>query len=300
MIRSRGLTEGVRRRETIGFVEYACRPKLKLQATNSLSLVPVMTPTDRILKIGSKLEKKGLSAFGAKTPSGHPAYFRSGGLQIIPSEAEEIDTGKTCRLIITPLAASLSSLVSDLINILNKAPAGQQRAEMLVEEMKNKTFKDHARAAGWEVAAAKEIVGISLKISERSISEPSLDEPDDWSRIDPFTGEILEHRREDWRHAREILGRYSSRGMPKPVRAIAVSAPSGRRSVAGELTWLDVRAHLGVVVGGYWIPIGNATTLSGAGAQLELVKALRRKGLKPDIALTIIANARKRHKRTGR
>lgn len=259
-----------------------------------------MTPTDRILKIGSKLEKKGLTAFGAKTPSGHPAYFRLGGLQIIPSEAEEIDTGKTCRLIITPLAASLSSLVSDLINVLNKAPAGQQRVEMLVEEMKTKTFNGHSMAADWELSAAKDIVGNALKISERSISEPSQEEHDDWSRIDPFTGEILEHRREDWRHAREILGRYSSRGMPKPVRAITVNASPNRDAGTGDLTWLEVRAHLGVVVGGYWVPMGNASTLSGAGAQLALVKALRRKGLKPDIALTIIANARKRPKRTGR
>jgi hypothetical protein len=259
-----------------------------------------MTPTDMILKIGTKLEKNGLKAFGAKTPSGHPAYFRSGGLQIIPSEAEEIDTGHSCRLVITPLAENLSSLVTDLINVLNKAPAGQQRAEMLVEEMKTKTFKDDARTGDWEVAAAKEIVSIALKTSERAISELSHDEPDDWSRIDPFTGEILEHRREDWRHAREILGRYASREMPKSARTITVGASTARGSGAGDLTWLEVRAHLGVVVGGYWIPTGNATTLSGAGAQLELVKALRRKGLKPDIALTIIANARKRPKRTGR
>jgi hypothetical protein len=287
-------------RETMGFVEKACRPKLKLQATKMRSWVSAMTPTDRILKIGTKLEKNGLKAFGAKTPSGHPAYFRSGGLQIIPSEAEEIDTGHSCRLVITPLAANLSSLVTDLINVLNKAPAGQQRAEMLVEEMKTKTFKDDARAGDWEVAAAKEIVSIALKTSERAISELSHDEPDDWSRIDPFTGEILEHRREDWRHAREILGRYASREMPKSARTITVGASTARGSGASDLTWLEVRAHLGVVVGGYWIPIGNATTLSGAGAQLELVKALRRKGLKPDIALTIIANARKRPKRTCR
>ena len=266
----------------------------------SRSLVSAMTPTDRILKIGTKLEKNGLKAFVAKTPAGHPAYFRSGGLQIIPSEAEEIDTGHSCRLVITPLAASLSSLVTDLINVLNKAPAGRRRAEMLVEEMKTKTFKDDSRTGDWEVAAARGIVSIALKISERSISEPSHDEPGDWSMMDPFTGETHERRREDWRHAREILGRYASREMPKSARTIAVGASPVRGSGAGDLTWLEVRAHLGVVVGGYWIPTGNATTLSGAGAQLELVKALRRKGLKPDIALTIIANARKRPKRTGR
>ena len=37
MIRSRGLTEGVRMRETMGLVEYVYRPKLELQATRMRS-----------------------------------------------------------------------------------------------------------------------------------------------------------------------------------------------------------------------------------------------------------------------
>ena len=90
-----------------------------------------MTPNDRILRIGKKLEKDGLKAFGTKTPTGHPSYFRACGLQIIPSEAEEIDTGKTCRLIITPYAASLSALVTDLIKVLKTGTSGAQRTEAL-------------------------------------------------------------------------------------------------------------------------------------------------------------------------
>jgi len=270
------------------------------QACPFSSLMAPMSPTDHILKIGKKLEKDGLKAFGAKTPAGQPAYFRARGLQIIPSEAEEIDTGHSCRLVITPLAASLSSLVTDLIKALKAGPFGEKRTGALVEEMKTKTFKDVPRAGEWEVAAAKGIVSVALKISERTFSEPSRDEPDDWTMMDPFTGEIHEHRREDWRHAHEILGRYASREMPRSVRSVEASALHHPGSATANLTWLEVRAHLGVVVGGYWIPIGNAAALSGAGAQLELVKALRRKGLKPDIALTIIANARKRPKRNVR
>lgn len=259
-----------------------------------------MTPNDRILRIGKKLEKDGLKAFGTKTPTGHPAYFRACGLQIIPSEAEEIDTGKTCRLIITPLAESLSSLVSELINVLNKAPAGRLRAEMLVEEMKTKTFKDDSRTGDWEIAAAKGIVSIALKISERSISEPPPDEPDDWSRIDPFTGEILEHQLDHWRHAREILGRRAGRERSRPIRPLQAGMPDLRGTADRQLTWLEVRAHLGVIIGGYWIPVGNVTRLSGSTAQLGLAKNLIRKGLKPDIALTIIANAGKRPKGKAR
>ena len=259
-----------------------------------------MTPTDRILKIGTKLEKNGLKAFGAKTPAGHPAYFRAGGLQIIPSEAEEIDTGHSCRLVITPLAASLSSLVTDLVNVLKAAPAGQKRFEAFVEELKIKTFKDIPEVGEWEVNAAKGIVSAALKISDRSFSEPPRDEPDDWTTMDPFTGEIHEHHRDHWSNARDFLSRYGRRVIPRSARSIAAGASSDRASESADLTWIEVRAHLGVVVRGYWIPIGNASKLSGEGAQLELVKALRRRGLKPDLSLTIIANARKRPKRNSR
>jgi hypothetical protein len=256
-----------------------------------------MTPTDQILRIGKKLEKDGLKAFGTKTPTGHPAYFRACGLQIIPSEAEEIDTGKTCRLIITPLAASLSALVTDLIKALKTGASGAQRTEALMEEMKTKTFKDAPRAGEWEVAAAKDIVCAALKISERTFSESRAEQQDDWSMMDPFTGEIHEHRQEHWRHAQEILGRYAGRGKPRQARPLESGASEFQGTADRNLTWLEVRAHLGVAIGGYWIPIGNVTRLSGAVAQLELAKTLLRRGLKPDIALTIIANARKRTKR---
>ncbi len=262
--------------------------------------MPSMTTNDRILRIGKKLEKDGLKAFGTKTPTCQPAYFRACGLQIIPSEAEEIDTGKTCRLIITPLAASLSALVADLINALKAGGSGAQRTEALIEEMKIKTFKYVPRSGEWELAAAKDNVSSALKIAERTFSVSRTEEQDDWSMMDPFTGEIHEHRHEHWRHAREILGRYAGRGRPRPdvpLRSVVsdINGPSDR-----QLTWLEVRAHLGVVIGGYWIPVGNVTRLSGSTAQLGLTKTLLRKGLKPDIALTIIANDGKRPKGKGR
>ena len=256
--------------------------------------MPSMTPHDQILRIGKKLEKNGLKAFGTKTPTGHPAYFRACGLQIIPSEFEEIDTGKTCRLIITPYAASLSALVADLVKALKTGASGAQRTEALVEEMKTKTFKDAPRAGEWEGVAAKDIVSSALKIAERYFSESRTEEQDDGSMMDPFTGEIHDYRREHWRHAREILGRYAGRERSRPARSLQAGVPEHHSTADRHLTWLDVRAHLGVVISGYWIPVGNVTRLSGAVAQLEITKTLLRRGLKPDIALTIIANARKR------
>jgi hypothetical protein len=259
-----------------------------------------MTPTDRILRIGKKLEKNGLKAFGAKTPAGQPAYFRACGIQIIPSEAEEIDTGKTCRLVITPYAESLSALVADLIKALKTGASGAQRTEALMEEMKAKTFKSAPRLGEWEVSAAKDIVSSALKIAERPFNESLTEEHEDLSMMDPFTGEIHEHRQEHWRHAREILSRYAGRGKPRPDVPLRPVVSGVNGSVERHLTWLEVRAHLGVVIGGYWIPVGNVARLTGRTAQLALTKRLIRKGLRPDIALTIIANARKSTKSNNR
>jgi hypothetical protein len=59
--------------------------------------------------------------------------------------------------------------------------------------MKTKTFKDVPRDGEWEVIAAKDIVSSALKIAERSFSDSRPEELDDWSMMDPFTGEIHEH-----------------------------------------------------------------------------------------------------------
>jgi hypothetical protein len=166
--------------------------------------------------------------------------------------------------------------------------------------MKTKTFKDVPRDGEWEVIAAKDIVSSALKIAERSFSDSRPEELDDWSMMDPFTGEIHEHRHENWAHAREILGRYAGLERSKPARSLRSGVPDLQGTIDRNLTWLAVRAHLGVVVGGYWIPVGNVTRLYGSAAQLGLTKTLLRKGLKPDIALTIIANAGKRPKGKGR
>ena len=86
-----------------------------------------MKNTDRLLKIGKRLEKEGLGSFKTATPGGAPAYFRSHGLQIIPSEAEELDTNKACQIVITPEASALSGLVIALLRILGE---GKEVAHM--------------------------------------------------------------------------------------------------------------------------------------------------------------------------
>lgn len=259
-----------------------------------------MTSTDRILKIGKKLEKKGLEAFGSSTPGGHPAYFRAHGLQIIPTEAEEIDTGKTCRLVITSLAAKLSGLVIELLKVLRALPAGQKRVEGLIEELKARVFKDMPTSEQWEVTAAKDIVSASLKLVERRFEDPPATDGDDWSGFDPFTGEINARRRYRWIHAQESLFHHSGQDRTKDTQPIEARYSKRAFQTAASPQWVAILGHLGVVIAGFWIPVVRPTSLAGPVKQVGLLKALHRKKLKPDIALTIIANAQKRPNRKSR
>jgi len=259
-----------------------------------------MTSSDRILKIGKKLEKKGLKAFGNTTPSGQPAYFRAHGLQIIPSEAEELDTGKTCRLVITSLAANLSGLVIDVLTVIRTQSAGQRRVEALIEELKAKVFKDMTTSEQWEATVAKNIVSASLKLAEHKFEDSPVADADDWSRLDPFTGAINESHRHYWSHAQEIPGRNAGRERSKITQPTEARNSTRSHPVAASLRWVEILGHIGVEIDGFWIPVASPVRLGGLKKQADLVRALRRKNLKPDIALTIIANAPKRAKRTGR
>jgi hypothetical protein len=256
-----------------------------------------MTPTDRILKIGKKLEKNGLKAFGSTTPGGQPAYFRAHGLQIIPSEADELDTGKTCRLVITSLAANLSGLVTAVIKVLKVLSAGQKRTEGFIEELKTKVFKDMPTSEQWEAAVAMNIVSISLKMVEREFEASPETESDDWSGFDPSTGEITDHQSRYWSRAQEILRNHSGRGRHDLTKPIEARYSMRTQQSSPLLQWVEVLGIIGVDIAGFWIPVVSPAGLAGPRKQAELVKALRRKKLKPDIALTIIANSAKKPKR---
>lgn len=259
-----------------------------------------MTPTDQILKIGKKLENKGLKAFGSTTPGGLPAYFRAYGLQIIPTEAEELDTGKSCRLVITSLAANLSGLVADVLKVLKAQPAGQKRTEALIEELKVKVFKEMPVSEQWEAAVAKNIVSVSLKLVERKFDDQLETDGDDWSGFDPFTGESTDRRRHYWSQAQEILRSHSGRERNRMAQPIEARHSTRSHQSSTSPQWVEVLGLVGVVIEGFWIPVVNPAGLAGLRKQAELVRALRRKKLKPDIALTIIANVPKGPKRRHR
>jgi hypothetical protein len=76
-------------------------------------------PHDEILSLGASLKAGRLDDVLLRTPAGEPVLFRAQGLQVIRSEADEIDTGKSCTLVITPSAHLVSSVMVRVLRFLN-------------------------------------------------------------------------------------------------------------------------------------------------------------------------------------
>ena len=178
-----------------------------------------MKNTDRLLKIGKKLEKEGLGSFKTATPGGAPAYFRSHGLQIIPAPVRP---------------------------------------------------------------------------------------GDDWGEPDPFNEHIIGRYSTHWRRAKETLEGRGTNFDPNSRELSSLDPFTGQPEGAdnsGDIpdgVWIEISCIMGVVLGGHWVPVSFPTAPINQRTERAIMKALRRKGLRPEIALTIIANRGKDLKRRSR
>ena len=262
-----------------------------------------MKPTDRLLKIGKKLEKEGLGSFKAATPGGAPAYFRSHGLQIIPSEAEELDTNKACQIVITPEASALSGLVIALLRILSEGKEGERRTKAAVLAF-GAALKSNKNPE-WELKAAKNMITASLKAAETPFPAPGRP-GDDWGEPDPFGEPIIGRYSAHWRRAKETLEGRGTNFDPSSRELSSLDPftglPEGPDN-SGDIpdgVWIEICCIMGVVLGGHWVPVSFPTAPINQRTERAIMKALRRKGLRPEIALTIIANRGKDLKRRSR
>ena len=262
-----------------------------------------MKNTDRLLKIGKKLEKEGLGSFKTATPGGAPAYFRSHGLQIIPSEAEELDTNKACQIVITPEASALSGLVIALLRILGEGKDGQRRTKAAVLAF-GAALKSN-KNPGWELEAAKNIITTSIKLAETPFPAP-VRPGDDWGEPDPFNEHIIGRYSTHWRRAKETLEGRGTNFDPNSRELSSLDPFTGQPEGAdnsGDIpdgVWIEISCIMGVVLGGHWVPVSFPTAPINQRTERAIMKALRRKGLRPEIALTIIANRGKDLKRRSR
>lgn len=262
-----------------------------------------MKNTDRLLKIGKKLEREGLSSFKTATPGGAPAYFRSHGLQIIPSEAEELDTNKACQIVITPEASALSGLVISLLRILGEGKDGQRRTKAAIQTF-CAALKSN-RDPGWELEAAKNLITAAIKAAETPYPAPGR-HGDDWGDMDPSGEQMIGRYSTHWRRAKEILESRSNHFDPSSRELSSIDPftglPEGPDN-SGDIpdgVWIEISCIMGVVLGGHWVPVSFPTAPINQRTERAIMKALRRKGLRPEIALTIIANRGKDLKRRSR
>jgi len=253
-----------------------------------------MKQTDRLLKVGQKLEKDGLDSFKTTTPSGLPVYYRAQGLQIIPSEAEEIDTNSCCQVVITQEAAALSGLVLATLRILGQGDDGQRRTAAAVSQFKLVLLRP--KPQGWELVLAKDIVTAALKFADMPFPAPS--KPSELGDFDGFGDHIMRR----YINRRRIKGDQddSSGAEQNPFSHEHVDPftglperTSGSEAATRPGVWSEIRGVMGVELSQHWIPVSFPSCPTTRKEQQAILRTIVRRGLKPEIAMTIIANRAK-------
>jgi len=255
------------------------------------------TAQDVLLKLGASLKAGRHDDIVLKTPSGEPVLFRAQGLQVIRSEADEIDTGKTCTLVITPLAPLVSGVLVRILRVYRPMmPAGQftSMAGRLIEKVKSKAA---LKSGSWENDACLDLLAFAMEVKVLPKGKGVRDRPrhrqDSHGIIeDPFTGEPMGL----WASAisRMRSARSDAVGMADEVLEDTLGQSTPTTDLGQAPSWVKVANISGLVVSGYWIPVLGPSVILKADTEDRVAKGLSRRGLNPQIALLALANLRLR------
>ena len=247
----------------------------------------------QLLKLGATLEKGEEHKIVVKAPSGDPMFFRASGLQVIPSEDQELDTGGSCILVINPQAALLSGVIIRCLRALG-LEAGRERAKKVVKEMSERLVRDRGQAAGaWEGQAAKDLVTIALKWSEKPAKKDRSDTSQLGEEIptDPFTGEpITEQTMPNWRMAKRMAARQMREEEDTLMKFTMEACAEDKGE--GKDGWVVIGGLQGVIVADTWYPVIGPEEQINEKVIRKVAKVLARRGLKPELAMTVLANIR--------
>lgn len=254
---------------------------------------------DRILSLGRRLEKSGPKSLEIRLSGGNLALFRSHGLQVLSTEAEEMDTNGSCLLVITPMAGAISGLLINIMNILTKGGGNEARADFAIERFKQVLSSRRTRPAGtWEGEAMKAIVSAALESAEKSFPpRPTVDE-NPMDDFDPFA-EIEQHASKYWRHAK-IHIRNADGELARIRRMHHLEQPPLKTANAATPTWRRVGGIDGVEIAGYWIPVLTSSAKVDDLTISKVLKRLTRLNLKPEIAMAALADKKGAKKRRDR
>ena len=254
---------------------------------------------DKILYLGRKLEKKGQKSLEIRYGDAPPYLFRSHGLQVIPREAEELDTNGSCTLIITPLAGAISGLIIQLLRILGEGKNGMARANRAIQSYKQVLSEKRDRTPGsWEQDAMKTLIATSLELADKVPRQLPADTDLQPEQIDSSTG-VENHAARMWLQAKLTL-RQASANMEQAQEAGLNPWISPSKASGNTPSWRQVAGINGVVIDGYWIPLVFSGAKVEASIITKVLRSLKRLKLKPEIALIAFADQKSRKKRRSR
>jgi hypothetical protein len=256
-------------------------------------------PVSQVLRIGATLERGDLAKIYVRTPRGELSYFRCNGVQVIPTEAEEIDTGGSCTLVISPLAAVLSGVLIRCLRILGHRQP-RHKIKGVIKEMVECLISNRTKPAGsWENGAAKALITIALKWAEKSLKEER-------SKADQVSYEpTMENLADGW--SLEEMSHMIEMRHRRVGRAIRVREESDRllEFTLGEVPedpkrlqgWLVIAGIQGWVVGQTWMPVLGPEDRLDEKVIRKVAKGLARRGLKGELAMAVLTNTRSRDER---
>ena len=254
-------------------------------------------PHDEILSLGASLKAGRLDDVLLRTPAGEPVLFRAQGLQVIRSEADEIDTGKSCTLVITPSAPLVSSVMVRVLQVF-KSEIPDPMFKSLSEKLINRIKTQAASVAGsWENAACLDLLNIALavKIPAKGKS-PNRDgrrrraEPD--MIVDPFTGEPMDNFSISYHRMKSTLASSMNRG--DEILDATLGSSEMADTKINEEHWVKIAGIPGLVIAGFWIPVLGPTVVLQKNTEDRIARGLSRRGLNSQLALLALANMRLR------
>ena len=251
-----------------------------------------LTAKDRILNLGRKLEKLGFKALEICNNNSSPSLFRSHGIQIIPSEADEIDTNGSCALIITPHAGAISGLVIQVLKILGSTDNNKLRESATIKAFKEILIQYYREPSeAWEINAVKKMITASLEIVDKKYPPEIKADNCENRLIDPFADES-EDEIKFYRRRSLFIAHNLNKNIEQELVAYKDLLKSGQLNNT-PLVWLEINGINGVVISQHWIPLFfNSTEINDLIIN-RVLKSLKRKKLNAEISLVALMNHKK-------
>lgn len=254
-----------------------------------------LTAKDLILNLGRKLEKLGLKALEIRNNYSNPSLFRSHGIQIIPSEADEIDTNGSCTLIITPHAGAISGLIIQVLKILDSIDNNKLRQGAAIKAFKEILVQAYKEpTASWENNAVKKMLTASLEIVDKTYPPETKTNDCNSHLFDPFADES-EDEIKFFRKKTHFIAHSLNENIERELVANRNLLKDGQLKSA-SLVWLKITGINGVVISQHWIPLFFDSTQINDLVINKVLKSLKHKKLNPEIALIALMNHKKHQK----